>query len=287
MPSTDIPRERGLRALVTHHPVTVYFVVTFAISWTGALAIAARAFMRGESLPKMTGLMMFPIMLLGPCLAGIALTGILRGANGLKELLTQMRQIRLAWWYASLLIPPTLILTVLLFLKACVSPAYSPNNFFIGVGFGVIAGFVEEIGWMGFAFRELSLQHSELSAAILIGLLWGIWHLPVIDFLGTAWPHGSYLIPYFLAFIAVMTAMRVLIAWLYANTKSLLLAQLMHVTSTGSLVALSPPAVTARQEAMWYGMYASILWVVVALLVLKNGVHLRLGRAASTVPEIC
>src|SRR5215831_13532208 len=287
MPSTDIPRERGLRALVTHHPVTVYFVVTFAISWTGALAIAARAFMRGESLPKMTGLMMFPIMLLGPCLAGIALTGILRGADGLKELLTQMRQVRLAWWYASLLIPPTLILTVLLFLKTCVSQAYSPNNFFIGAAFGMIAGFVEEIGWMGFAFRELSVQRSELSAAILIGLLWGFWHLPVVDFLGTASPHGSYLIPYFLAFIAVMTAMRVLIAWLYANTKSLLLAQLMHVTSTGSLVALSPPAVTARQEAMWYGMYASILWVVVALLVLKNGVHLRLGRAASTVPEIC
>jgi len=287
MPNTDIPRERGLRALVTRHPATIYFVVTFAISWTGALSIAARAFMRGESLPKMTGLMMFPIMLLGPCLAGIALTGILRGANGLKELLTQMRQIRLAWWYAGLLIPPTLILTVLLVLKTCVSPAYSPNRFFIGVAFGVIAGFVEEIGWMGFAFRELSLRHSELSAAILIGLLWGIWHLPVIDFLGTASPHGSYLIPYFLAFIAVMTAMRVLIAWLYANTKSLLLAQLMHVISTGSLVALSPPAVTARQEAMWYGMYASLLWVVVALLVLKDGVHLKAGRAASAVPEIC
>jgi len=287
MPNTDIPRERGLRALVTRHPVTIYFVVTFAISWTGALSIAARAFMRGESLPKMTGLMMFPIMLLGPCLAGIALTGILRGANGLKELLTQMRQIRLAWWYAGLLIPPTLILTVLLVLKTCVSPAYSPNHFFIGVAFGVIAGFVEEIGWMGFAFRELSLRHSELAAAILIGLLWGIWHLPVIDFLGTASPHGSYLIPYFLAFIAVMTAMRVLIAWLYANTKSLLLAQLMHVISTGSLVALSPPAVTARQEAMWYGMYASLLWVVVALLVLKDGVHLKAGRAASAVPEIC
>src|SRR5262245_50530714 len=105
MPSTDIPRERGLRALVTHHPVTIYFVATFALSWAGALAITERAVMRGECLAKVTGLMMFPIMLLGPCLAGVALTGILRGANGLKDLLRQMRQIRLAWWYASLLIP--------------------------------------------------------------------------------------------------------------------------------------------------------------------------------------
>jgi len=140
---------------------------------------------------------------------------------------------------------------------------------------------------MGYAFRALSVQRSELSAAVMIGLLWGFWHLPVIDFLGTASPHGSYLIPFFLAFIAVMTAMRVIIVWLYANTKSLLLAQLMHVSSTGSLVALSPPAVTALQEAMWYGMYAGILWVVVALLVLKNGVHLKVRRAASELVEIC
>ena len=269
MTDTGMPRQQRLRSLVTRHPVTIYFVATFAISWTGAMAVAAPALMRGAPLPKMAGLMMFPIMLLGPCLTGVALARIAGGASGLKELLTQMRRIRLGGWYAGLLIPPSLILAVLLFLKTCVSSVYAPNKFFIGIAFGVIAGFLEEIGWMGYAFRALSVQRSEFSAAVLIGLLWGFWHLPVIDFLGTASPHGSYLIPYFLAFIAVMTAMRVLIAWLYANTKSVFLTQLMHVSSTGSLVALSPPAVTAQQEAMWYGIYAVILWVVVALLCLR------------------
>jgi len=286
MSGTDMLKEGRFRALVTHHPVTLYFVVTFAISWTGALAVAAPALMQGNTLPKMVGLKMFPIMLLGPCLTGVGLARIVGGASGLKELLRQIRQFRLGRWYAGLLIPPSLILLVLLFLKTCVSPAYSPNKFFIGITFGVAAGFLEEIGWMGFAFRELSTQRSEFSAAVLIGLLWGFWHLPVVDFLGTATPHGSYLIPYFLAFIALMTAMRVLIAWLYANTKSLLLAQLMHASSTGSLVALSPAAVTAQQEAMWYGIYATILWVMVAFLVFKNGVHLRVRRAASELLDV-
>ena len=139
---------------------------------------------------------------------------------------------------------------------------------------------------MGFAFRALSAQRSELSAAVLIGLLWGLWHLAVIDFLGTASPHRSYLFPYFLAFIAVMTAMRVLIAWLYANTRSIFLAQLMHVSSTGSLVALSPPVVTARQEAIWYGIYAGVLGVVVALVVFKTGVRLELPRTASAIASL-
>jgi len=73
------------------------------------------------------------------------------------------------------------------------------------------------------------MGRSGFSAAVLIGVLWGFWHLPVIDFLGTASPHGSYLLSYFIAFIAVMTAiMRILIAWLYANTSSIFSTQLMR-----------------------------------------------------------
>ena len=286
MNGTLTQRERRLRALVAHHQVILYFVGTFAISWSGALVVAAPTLMRGDPLPKMAGLMMFPIMLLGPCLTGIALTRMAGGAIGLKELFTQMRRIHLGRWYAGLLVPPSLILIVLLFLRTWVSEIYAPNKFFIGIAFGVIAGFLEEIGWMGFAFRALSAHRSELSAAVLIGLLWGFWHLPVIDFLGTAWPHGSYLLPYFLAFIAVMTAMRVLIAWLYANTRSVFLAQLMHVSSTGSLVAFSPPVVAARQEVFWYGIYAGILWVVVALVVFNTGVRLKVQRTASAAASL-
>ena len=271
---------------MAHHQVSLYFVGTFAISWTGALAIAAPSLMRGQPLPKMIGLMMFPVMLLGPSLTAVALSRITGGAIALKELFAQMRPIRIGRWYAALLIPPTLILIVLLSLKTFVSPVYAPNRFFIGIAFGVIAGLLEEIGWTGFAFRVLSRQRSELSAAVVIGVLWGFWHLPVIDFLGTASPHGSYLLPYFLAFIVAMTAMRVLIAWLYANTKSVLLAQLMHISSTGSLVALSPLVVTARQEVVWYGIYAGILWLVVAGVVFKLGACLKVPRTASPLHEI-
>ena len=278
---TLIERERRLFPLIARHPVAGYFFATFAISWTLALAVASPALFRGGPLPKMAGLMMFPAMLLGPSSMGIAFSRIIGGASGSQELFSQMRRIRLGRWYMGLLLPPSLILIVLLILKTCVSETYAPNRFFIGIAFGAIAGFLEEIGWMGFAFRALSERRSALSAAILIGFLWGCWHLPVIDFLGTATPHGSYLFPYFLVFIAAMTAVRVFIAWLYANTRSVFLAQLMHVSSTGSLVALSPPAVTARQEVIWYGIYAGILWLVVALVVCKTGIRLRQQRTVS------
>ena len=76
-----------------------------------------------------------------------------------------------------------------------------------------------------------------------------------------------------------MTAMRVLIAWVYSNTKSVLLAQLLHASSTGSLVIFSPPRVTAAQESLWYAVYASASWLVVAIVAIIHGKRLTLrGR---------
>ncbi|MFP5230289.1 MAG: type II CAAX prenyl endopeptidase Rce1 family protein [Acidobacteriota bacterium] len=249
------------------HPVPAYFALTFAISWTGAFLLVAPRLLRGESIPKFTGLMMFPIMLLGPLLAGIALTALTAGREGFVCLGARMRRIRVpAPWFLVLSIPPVLMLAVLVLLATFVSPVYAPNRFLIGIAFGLVAGFIEEIGWTGFALPAMMRTRTPFAGALLLGLLWSLWHAPVIDDLGTATPHGSYWLAYFLAFAAAMTAMRILIAFLFANTDSVLLAQLLHAASTGSLVVFSPARVSAAQEAFWYAAYAAALWIVVLLL---------------------
>jgi len=257
------------------HSVAAYFLLTFTISWLGALAVAAPHLLRHEPLPKITGILMFPAMLLGPSISGILLNGIVDGKTGLRDLFSKLVRARIPpRWYAPLLIPPVLVLTLLLTLKTFLSPVYTPNFFLMGVLFGVPAGLLEEIGWTGFAFPRMSSQLNPLVAGILLGLLWGLWHLPVVNYLGTATPHHAYWFPFFLAFTFAMTAMRVLISWLYLNTKSVLIAQLMHISSTGSLVIFSPPAVSARQEVIWYALYAIALWVAVLMVVKKFGVRL-------------
>ena len=102
--------------------------------------------------------------------------------------------------------------------------------------------------------------------------------MPVADFLGAASPHGDWWLAFFGAFTLAMTAMRVLICWIYTNTKSVLLAQLLHISSTGALVIFGAPRVSAGQEALWYAAYAGVLWVVVAIVVAIFGAELK--RAA-------
>jgi uncharacterized protein len=254
------------------HPVASYFALSFIISWTGALAVAAPHLLRHEPLPQMTGILMFPAMLLGPSLAGLGLTKIVDGRRGLKDLFSRMHPARVpVRWCLALLIPPSLVLMVLFLLKTFASPAYAPNRFLVGIWFGLPAGFLEEIGWTGYAFPKMRSRDNVLAPSILLGLAWSVWHLPVINYLGVATPHGAYWFSFFLSFTLAMTAMRVLICWIDGNTKSLFLAQLMHVSSTGSLVVFGASRVTAAQEVIWYGLYGVSLWLAVGIVALGYG----------------
>jgi hypothetical protein len=205
----------------------------------------------------------------------------------LRELFSRLFLWRVgAGWYLVLLLPPLLVLGVLTCLEHFVSPVYQPNRFWVGILFGVPAGILEEIGWTGFAFPKMrpfskvsggNAPANNVFPGVLLGVLWALWHLPVVDFLGAASPHGEHWFVFFLAFALVMTAMRLMICWIYLNTGSVLLAQLMHVSSTGALVIFSAPRVTAGQEAMWYGIYGGVLWIFVAIVVVVYGKGLARG----------
>jgi len=129
-------------------------------------------------------------------------------------------------------------------------------------------------------------KYSALSSALIIGVLWAVWHLPVVNFLGAAGPHGPYWAAFFLAFGVALIAVRVLIVWVYRNTRSLFLCQLMHVIFTGSLIAFGAPKVSSGQEALWYAIYGLALWFVVATIAWRNGKRLLTrGTAKATYPE--
>jgi uncharacterized protein len=260
--------EAAPAGVVARYPLVAYFASTFAISWTGALLVATPYLVRDEQPPKIAGILMFPAMLLGPALSGVLMIGVTSGMKGIRELWRRISNHRIdARWRLTLLLPPVSVLGVLFALKVLASPSYTPNFFVMGILFGIPAGCFEEIGWMGYAYPRIRQRTDSVGGSVLLGVLWTIWHLPVIDYLGAASPHGAYLIPFFVAFGAIMTAIRVLMCCAYRNTGSVLLAQLLHMSSTGSLVMFSAPGLMPRQEVVWYGLYSVVLWAVTTAIV--------------------
>jgi uncharacterized protein len=145
------------------HSVAAYFLLAFTISWLGALAVAAPPLLRHEPLPKITGILMFPAMLLGPSLSGLVLTGIVAGKAGLRDLFSKLLRASIgARWYVALLIPPALILILLFTLKTFYSPVYTPNFFLMG---GLRAARGGDFG-DGFAFPKMSVHHNPPGASI-------------------------------------------------------------------------------------------------------------------------
>jgi membrane protease YdiL (CAAX protease family) len=98
------------------------------------------------------------------------------------------------WYAAALLI--LLIMIVLLTLSVLVSPDFASGFFPIAILGSLVAGYLEEIGWMGYALPRMQLKSSALSAGILLGLLHGVWHL-MAGYLGSAQDLGVYFFPPF------------------------------------------------------------------------------------------
>lgn len=49
------------------------------------------------------------------------------------------------------------------------------------IGFMVVLGPVEEIGWRGLALPLLQRKMAPLWAGLILGLIWGLWHLPTFN----------------------------------------------------------------------------------------------------------
>jgi membrane protease YdiL (CAAX protease family) len=259
--------------LLRRAPLLSFFVLAYGASAV-ALAVIGWPSLDGTGSQLGAALVMFPVIVIGVGIAGLGMTAVTDGRPGLRKLCLRMAHWRLGRWWLILLIPPLSMLLVLTAMQMFVSPSYAPHFLWFGIAAGMLAGLFEEIGWTGFAFPRLSARFGAFVGALLLGLLWALWHFPVVDSLGAASPHGSAWPLFFGSFAAVLIATRVLIAWLYSNTGSVLGAQLLHATSTGSLVVLSPSTVSAEQEALWYLIYAALLWSVVALVVTRFGATL-------------
>jgi membrane protease YdiL (CAAX protease family) len=153
-------------------------------------------------------------------------------------------------------------------------------GFFAILSQAVIAGstlslpfmFGEEFGWRGLMFRE-TLKMGFLKASGFIGLVWGIWHFPLI-LMGHNYPHHPY--SGILMMCLFTISMAPLFTYVRIKTKSILGPCMLHgmLNATATLYILF---IANRNElysfvAGWAGIIAGIILTICIFLFDKKAV---------------
>jgi CAAX protease family protein len=278
-----------ITAWIKRHPVVAYYVATFVISWGGILiVVGGPGGFPGAPDKFLTDLpALLVAMLLGPTIAGVLMTTLVDGRNGLRALFSSLGRWRapLRWWLVALLTAP-LVMTVVPMVVALFAPQYMPGIFatadkapLIGMGIGAgLSTLLEEIGWTGFAIPQLRKRYGVLRTGLIAGVLWAGWHL-LVNF----WSSGTAsrelaLAPLLTSLFfswGILTAFRVLMVWVYGHAPSVLIAWLMHATLTSSNVILAPLTPQGVTGPAWSLMVAAALWVVVAVVARTGGLEAR------------
>jgi membrane protease YdiL (CAAX protease family) len=251
---------------VRQRPVVAYFVLAYVFSWSYWLADAAA----GGHWSHFPGL-------LGPALAAVVVSTVL-GVGELQRLGRDVLRWRLApRWYGAAAVPLAVAACVLAIsgwpsLHALAVMKGAPEIGWVGVFLFVLLvnGFGEETGWRGFAWMKLRERYELRSAALRLGALWALWHLPTF-FVDSGFKGLSPLILPGLFFS--MTCGAVVLGWLYERTHSVLLVALWHS-------ALNMASATDGTEKV--APFVSAAVIVWAVCLLRQEARYRATRSATS-----
>jgi membrane protease YdiL (CAAX protease family) len=274
----------NMKNSIEHHSVLVYFFLVYLLSWGAILLIVGPGGLQPAPQREMgTVLLVFLAMLLGPSLTGIGLTAFLEGRDGLKVMLAHWRPKGTGrrWYVVALTTAPLLLLLVSgllslyspVFLPGIVTNPEKATLLIFSLTIGLLAGFFEEIGWSGFASPRLLDSRGWLRAGLILGFLWGVWHV-LADYWGNAAIYGSLYWMRGLLWIITLTAYRTVMVRVYSQTRSILVMQLMHFAFTGGQAVLEP-FLTPIEYLLWYGLFSVSLWLVVMVLALRERREIR------------
>lgn len=216
-------------SLIKRHPIVAFYVLAFFISWLGF--VPQTLYSRG--LVPFTS---FAFLILGnggPAFAAMIVAWVLGRGKGLRELFAPLLRWRVGFvWYLVALFLQAVLFVVAAGIVLAVAGEPQPDLTKITPPFlPLIILFVqipinvwEEIGWRGFALPRLQSRYSALLSSLIVGVLWNLWHLPLL--LDPANPMSSFpLLSWFMGNLA----MTVIYTWVYNHTQgSLLIVTLLH-----------------------------------------------------------
>jgi uncharacterized protein len=244
-------------------PLLKFFLLSYALMWICFFTVAA------AHIPAYNPLGFFLLMLgtFAPSLSALWLTAQAEGRVGVNALLDRVVRWQVPWkWYVFALVYTAAVKLVVAVIHRFAVGAWPRFGtlplYMIPLAVLVSTPFQsgEEIGWRGYALPRMAQRFGLAGASLLLGVIWGFWHLPQFFIHDTDTYQQSFIL-----FLLQVTALSVAMAWLYARAKgSLLLTMIMHaaVNNSKDIVPSALPGGTAM-----FGLKSSLVaWLTVAIL---------------------
>jgi membrane protease YdiL (CAAX protease family) len=122
----------------------------------------------------------------------------------------------------------------------------------------------EELGWRGYLQIELNKRFPLLGSSLIVGVIWGLWHLPLWFVSGF---QGVNLLLYIVFFMVGLVSFSVIIGYIYGRGGNLLYAILLHqmLNFTGRLLEVDELIVLGGSSAVYV-----IIALVISLMSLRS-----------------
>lgn len=221
----------------------VFFAIAYISSWLIWVPVAV-----GLVHPLLTG-----VGALAASLAAILLTYRGSGRQGVKELVRQAfpRRIDVPFYGAALCIPVAiggLGMGLYSLISAAPFVIDIPFPWFL-VPLHLVGGLIflgpvqEEFGWRGYALPRLLASPGPVSGSLILGLVWGLWHLPLFWIDGSFQNHQPFGL-----FLLSTVALSLPYTLLYLMTDRRLVSVLVfHAsTNTAATVVLYEPTISGN-----------------------------------------
>ena len=272
---------KTIKSVINQHAALLYFALTFIITWGSIfLIVGSVRFPFTSEQIQSAGPLVYVGMLVGPSAAGLIVIGLVEGRAGYRSLLSRLGKwrVNIRWYAIALLIVPFLVVAILYFLSLA-SPEYLPAIFtadnkvsllVTGTIMGLAVGFFEELGWTGFVLPRLRQRYSLLTSGLIMGLLWGAWHYPPFSPSGSDGGSLPPVVYLSILLFSFLPAYRVLMVWMYEQTRSLLVVVLMHAPLSACQLILIPPTLSGTKLAVYDLIFAAVLWIIAAAILIKK-----------------
>jgi membrane protease YdiL (CAAX protease family) len=260
--------------------LTVLLAVSFLLTWTCWWILVPLARARKMVYGHPSFMLLYVLGGSGPTIAAYVAVLATRSQAPLREFHSRLFRWRVAArWYVIAVALPVAIALASLAIAIVVNPelpralSFRPwYMFFPLLLMMVVGGGLEELGWRGVAQPEMERALPRPVAAVLVGMIWSLWHLPLFSLPGV----GQYQTD-FAVFMIFSVGGALILAWLYGRTESILLCILFHASwNAGAALGLAIPS-----DRHLLAVLDSCLRVVVGALLLTVGSALSVQPSAA------